>query len=425
MSWLSNPRNIIVKSVLLALFTMMLVSCSGDIREPVIIWTNRQEFASYAELFNASQDTIKVVVVYKESPVESLPPAGDELPPDLVVGSWLRNDTTSKQFRPLDYLFSTHRLDSSVYYPQLLAYGSVQNRQYLLPVSFNLPAIIFATKNNHLVSEDHLLTPDQIRDIATAFNKKNKSNIHTNMGFAPSWSPDFLYTLVQLQGANFHGDKESLVWSQEKLELAVDYIHHWTETVNDSVQEEQDFAFKYLYTPETRQVLSDSCLFAFISSSRLFATPQNLLQEISFRWLHEANKIPVEDDMVFMGIHRNSRNTAGAESFVTWFMKEESQHQMMERSAIMDLSITSFGIAGGFSAIQNVTEQVFPTYYRTLLDNVPPAQYITAPTVLLPRWESLKTRVVIPWLSDMAASQELNSVTPLEQRMTDWSKQYH
>lgn len=234
-----------------------------------------------------------------------------------------------------------------------------------------------------------------------------------------------MYTLVQLKGGNFRGDKESLAWSQEKLELAVDYIHYWTETVNDSVQEEQDFAFKYLYTPETRQILSDSCLFAFISSSQLFATPQNLLQEISFRWLHEDNRIPVEDDMVFMGIHKNSRNTAGAESFVTWFMKEETQHQMMERSTIMNLSITSFGIAGGFSAIQNVTERIFPTYYKTLLDNVPAAQYITAPPALLPRWESLKTRVIIPWLSEVALSQDIQSVTPLEQRITDWFKQHH
>lgn len=425
MNWPSGPRKIIGKSVLLALFLLLFLSCSGDIREPVIIWTDRQEFASYAELFNASQDTIKVVVVYKDSPVESLPPARDELPPDVVVGSWLRNDTTIKQFRSLDSLFSNQLINQSIYYPQLLTYGSVQNRQYLLPVSFNLPAIIFATKNSHLVTEDHLLSTDQIRDMASTFNKKNKSNIHTSMGFAPSWSPDFLYTLVQLKGGNFRGNKGTLAWSQEKLELSVDYIHHWTESVNDSVQEEQDFAFKYLYTPETRQILSDSCLFAFTSSSQLFATPKDLLQEISFRWLHEDNRIPVEDDMVFMGIHKNSRNTAGAESFVSWFMKEESQHQMMERSTIMNLSITSFGIAGGFSAIQNVTERVFPTYYKTLLDNVPAAQYITAPTALLPRWENLKTRVIIPWLSEVAMSKDIQSVTPLEQRMADWSKQYH
>lgn len=424
-----QPKNWLSKAIrrgagivlLLCLFT----SCFSNSREPVVVWTNRQEFASYAELFNASQDEVKVVVVYKEEPAESLPPAKDQLPPDIVVGSWLKNSITPDQFRPIDYLFSKRRINRDIFYPQLLNYGNIQNRQYLLPVSFNLPAIIFANKNNYLVTENHLLTPDQIRDIAKNFNKKNESNIHTTMGFAPSWSPNFLYLVAQLRGVNFRGNKNTLVWSQEQLELTMDYFHHWTSTVNDSIQEEQDFAFKYLYTPESRQVLSGACLFAHTFSDELFSVPKDLLQEIGFRWLHENNKIPVEDDMVFMGIHKDSPNITGAEVFVTWFMQEGTQHHLLERTTIMDLNITTFGIAGGFSSIQNVTERVFPIYYKILLDNLPAAQYITPPTNLLPRWESLKERVIIPWLSDAVATTDITSVTPLEQRISDWSKQYH
>ena len=29
----------------------------------------------------------------------------------IVIGSWLRNDTTIKQFRPLNYLFSKQKID--------------------------------------------------------------------------------------------------------------------------------------------------------------------------------------------------------------------------------------------------------------------------------------------------------------------------
>ncbi len=424
MSWLGSGGKAAWRCAALALLLSCLASCSNN-KEPVIIWTDRQEFASYAELFNASQDAVKVVVAYKEDPVEALPPAHDEQPPDVVVGSWLRNDTTIRQFRPLNYLFTRRRIDKSLFYPQLLSYGSVQNKQYLLPVSFNLPAIIFAARNSHLVPENHLLTLDQIRDIAGEFNKKGDSNVHTAMGFAPSWSPDFLYIAAQLRGGNFRGSKDTLMWSQESLELVMDYLHHWTRTVNDSIQEERDFAFKYLYTPKAQQVLSGSCLFAYTTSSQLFSTPQNLLQEIGFRWVHQDNRIPVEDDIVFMGIHRSSRNTAGAEAFVSWFMQEESQHQMMERATVMDLSISTFGIAGGFSAMQNVTERVFPTYCKPLLDNVPASQYIVPPSSLLPRWESLKDRVIIPWLSDAAAAEDLSTIMSLEQRLAEWSKHYH
>lgn len=422
---LQNVKQIFRRGALIVPLLISLFSCTGNLKEPVIIWTNQQEFASYAELFNVVQETVKVVVVYKENPVTSLPPAKDELPPDLVVGSWLKNDTTIKQFRPLNYLFSKHKVDPLILYPQLLEYGKVQNKQYLLPVSFNLPAMIFATKNNQLVTENHLLTPDQIRDMAAQFNKKNKSNIHTAMGFAPSWSTEFQYIVSQLRGVNFRGDNGTLEWNQEQLESTMDYFHHWTQSVNDSIQEEQDFSFKYLYTPEARHVLSDSCLFAYLPSDELFSTPQNLLQEIGFRWIHQDNKIPVKDDMVFMGIYKKSRNTAGAEEFISWFMMETTQHQLLERSTIMDLNVNTFGIAGGFSAIQSVTEQVFPLYYKTLLDNLPAAQYITPPTALLPRWESLKDRVIIPWLSAAIAVEDINSTTSLSQLLSTWSKQYH
>lgn len=422
---LRNVKQIFRRGALIVPLLISLVSCTGNLKEPVVIWTNRQEFASYAELFNVVQETVKVVVVYKENPVTSLPPAKDELPPDLVIGSWLRNDTTIKQFRPLNYLFSKQKIDPLILYPQLLEYGKVQNKQYLLPVSFNLPAMIFATKNDQLVTENHLLTPDQIRDMAAQFNKKNKSNIHTAMGFAPSWSTEFQYIVSQLRGVNFRGNNGTLEWNQEQLESTMDYFHHWTQTVNDSIQEEQDFSFKYLYTPEARHVLSDSCLFAYLPSDELFSTPQNLLQEIEFRWIHQDNKIPVKDDMVFMGIYKKSRNTAGAEAFISWFMTETTQHQLLERSTIMDLNVNPFGIAGGFSAIQSVTEQVFPLYYKTLLDNLPAAQYITPPTALLPRWESLKDRVIIPWLSAAISVEDINSTTSLSQLLSSWSKQYH
>lgn len=425
MNWLSAPSKAVRRGLVSALLLLTLLSCSSRTKEPVIIWTNRPEFASYAELFNVTQESAKVVVVYKEAPVTSLPPARDELPPDVVVGSWLKNDATIRQFRPLGNLFTELQINPAIFYPQLLEYGSMQDRQYLLPVSFNLPAIIFAAKNSQLIAENHLLTSDQIRDMAALFNKKNDSNIHTAMGFAPSWSPEFLYIVAQLRGVNFRGADETLGWSQEQLEMTMDYFHHWTATVNDSVQEEQDFSFKYLYTPAARQVLSGSCLFAYTSSNQLFQTPQNLLQEIGFRWIHQDNKIPVEDDMVFMGIHKKSRNTAGAEAFISWFMREDTQHRLLERATTMNLNVNSFGIAGGFSAIQSVTERVFPLYYKTLLDNLPAAQHISPPTSLLPQWESLKAKVIIPWLSEAAAVEDISSIASLNQLLDTWSKQYH
>ena len=75
------------------------LSCSQKANKPVIIWTNQKEFVSYAELFNASQEQFRVMVIYKEKPVESIPVAKDEQAPDIVIAPLLKNSSVKKEFQ--------------------------------------------------------------------------------------------------------------------------------------------------------------------------------------------------------------------------------------------------------------------------------------------------------------------------------------
>ncbi|HZK20490.1 MAG TPA: hypothetical protein VFC68_07185, partial [Treponemataceae bacterium] len=112
----------------IALSLVLIVSlsfCKVKHTQPVIIWTNEAEFASYAELFNASQDKVKAVVLYKKNPVEAFPPSEDEEEPDIVVGQWLKNKKTRRNFIPIDYLFTDQHIDKHIFYPQLLSLGSI------------------------------------------------------------------------------------------------------------------------------------------------------------------------------------------------------------------------------------------------------------------------------------------------------------
>ena len=76
----------------------------------IVIWTNCAEFAQYIELFNKTHKNNSAILVYKDNPAESLPPAEDEQAPDIIVGSWLRSDDTKKNFKPLDYVFDNQLL---------------------------------------------------------------------------------------------------------------------------------------------------------------------------------------------------------------------------------------------------------------------------------------------------------------------------
>ncbi|MBO5137860.1 MAG: carbohydrate ABC transporter substrate-binding protein [Spirochaetaceae bacterium] len=399
-------------------------SCTENKSNPVIIWTNRQELASYAELFNSSQTKNKVVVIYKEKPAESLPHAKDEQPPDIVIGSWLKNSTVKKNFRPLDYLFSEQQINQSIFYPNLLNSGNLNDRQYLLPVSFNIPAVIFAKENQEFVKENHIIDLEQIRDTAATYNKFNKSNIYTHMGFGTTWETDFMYLTAKMFGSEFNAKGNLFTWNQEKLDEAAQFLKDWTKTANTSTTAESDFAFKYLYTPGYKQVVSGNCLFAYTTSNALFEFQEDKLLEIDFRWIHNDYKIPVEDDMIFLGLYKKGQNSAGAEDFITWFMQIDNQQKLLERNKTMGLSVNSFGIAGGFSAIRNVNEQIFPVYYQSLLGNLPAAEYLVAPATLPAAWESIKDRVVIPWLQSATNTDNEAPTKTMDSLISEWSKQF-
>lgn len=413
-----------ITAILLVLF--LTVGCKPPRNKPVIIWTDRPELASYTELFNSTQKSTQAVVVYKSSLVSALPPAKDEEHPDVVIGSWLMNSKLKKNFLPLEALFSLTDINPSTIYPTLLAYGKKGIHQYLLPVSFNLPLVIFSGKNAELIPDAYMLDTDQIRDTAAAFNRKNNHDIYTSMGFAPSWESDFLYVTAKMNGLIFREKGSTFSWDNDILEKTIAYLRSWTEEKNTSTTAEQDFAFKYLYTPDYRQVESNRCLFAYTSSEDLFKVPYEQLGDIDFRWIEKDDAITVKDGIVMMGIYKGSYNTRNAETFVIWLMQESTQRAILERTQAMQLNINTFGINGGFSAIQNVNERVFPIYYRNLLGNLPAKEAIQPPPAFPMRWNSFKDRVVIPFLQDATNTErKLEDIQTLNDRITAWLMQFN
>lgn len=396
-----NKRNItVVKIVLATVFLFSFISCSNkkQTTNRIVIWTDNAEFAQYTEYFNSTHTQDKAVLIYKENPAAALPPAKDELPPDIIVGSWLRTEGTQKYFKSVDYVFDTKKLTSSMFYPQLIDAGKVKNRQYLLPVSFNLPAIIFANENKKLVPDGYTLSLDQIRSTASEFNKKNKKDAYTRIGFTPTSNSDFLYLITKLKGVNFHEEKNQIVWNDFRLDEATSYIKDWVNKENTSAQVEQDFAFKYLFMPYYRQVGIDRTLYAYTTSDQLFKVMKDQTLDIDYRWVAQDKMIPAEDSLTMMGIYKTARNQVGATEFMVWFCQSETQQQLLERKNKLNLQTERFGIAGGFSAVRNVTEHILPVYYTPLLSNLPPAQMIQVPPKLSAYWTNYKSQVVEQYL---------------------------
>ena len=404
---------------LLAACTLFFFSCREEPQTRIVIWTSCAEFAQYTELFNNTHPGSNAVIVYKENPAQELPPAKDELPPDIVIGSWLRTDKTQKQFKSLDYLFDRQTISSSMFYDQLLEAGKVRKTQYLLPVSFNLPAVIFASANKDYIKENYTLTLDQIKATGLSYNEKNKKGSFSRIGFLPSANDDFLYLTTKLYGVDFREEKGQIIWSDLRLRNAVSYDRDWINNTNGSAQEEQDFAYKYLFMPDYRQVTSGRTLLAYTTSDKMFGYMKSQELNIDYRWIIGDGFIPIEDSFLMTGIYAKAQNEQGATEFLTWFFDSENQKDILERKIEMDLNNEMFGIADGFSAMRDVTEHILPIYYNQLLTNLPPAHLLKVPQKLPARWDSYKSVVVEPYLNAAITTDEKVSISEYE---AEWRK---
>ena len=408
-------------ALLLSVFiTLILLSCSRKTDNRTVIWASSPEFAQYIELFNRTHPDNNVVLVYKENPADSLPPARDEAVPDIIAGPYLRNDKTWLNFKSLEFLFDRSILSSEDFYTQLLDAGKQHGRKYLLPVSFNLPCVMFASENRELVTNNYTLTLDQIREISAGFNKQNKNGAYTRMGFTPLSYPDFPYLVARLFNVNFRVEKGNVVYNNLALKDTIDYLRNWSDSANQSVQTEDDFAYKYLFMPEYRQATSGRCLFSYTTSDQLFRFMHDEDEEIDYRWIYKGDSIPVEDSFVMMGIYDRAENVVGATEFISWFLQSENQKAILDRKAKANLDTEKFGIAGGFSAVREVNDRILPLYYTKLLSNLPPSQMITVPEKLPAKWESYKEIVIEPYINAAVHSDVLPEMLPY---IREWEKQ--
>lgn len=414
-----------LKSLILiiqALFIFTFSSCEEDNSSRVVIWTSCSEFAQYQELFNNTHVDCKVIIVYKENPALALPPAKDELPPDIIVGSWLNSEDIISNFRSLDYLFDRKNISSSRFYSTLLQAGKKRNTQYLLPVSFNLPCVIFSEDNSSLITDNYTLSLDQIKEISQNFNVTKKSGAYTKMGFTPSCSDDFLYLVTKLFDTDFYVDDGKILYNQTRLQDSINFLKNWTSSANKSVQTEYDFSFKYLQSPIYRQITSGKTLFAYTTSNNLFKIAHEQDLNIDYRWISQNNKIPVEDNLLMLGIYKKTENLANASEFITWFFHTETQDSILKRKSGLSLDTDSFGIAGGYSAIQEVTEKILPTYYTHAISNLPPATLLSYDSRYNARWASYKTKVIQPYIKNTITAEGEETLQDFSEYEKEWQK---
>lgn len=402
----------------LLLFTALSLGACGILENPVaIMYTDVPEMAVYAAAFNITQNRYKIHVSFEENLPESLAKRKDK--PSLAIGRYLKSAESRAQFQSLDYLFTELVINQSAFYPSLLELGNLDGRQVLLPVSFNLPLILFDTGREKEIQDNFIVSVGEIQALSASFNKLSSQG-YSNMGFAPRWYPEFMYELLRLHGANFM-EASPLKWSKEGFDSGMAYMRAWSAGKNGSALAEDDFQFKYLYLPEHRSVQEGRIAFSYMNSSRFFSIPEERRASLAFRWLAKDGAVPVADDPVFAGILRASPAKSAAEAFLKWFYSDETQRSLLEDARRHRSMESSFGLAGGFSSIRSVNEKSFPLYYPSLLGKMPPASYLQTAASLPSVWPLMKSEVLLPLLLEASGQNPPQDIhAELEKRLSAW-----
>jgi len=395
------------------ILAVLFISCGNKTAQ---IWTDRPEFALYGEYFNTVQSQYKVTVKYYEFPSEELKRNG--VSPDIVVGSWLKNASTGTLFRSIDDLFGAKKVSRSVFYQKLLAIGRIDRKQFLLPVSFNIPALIFSRDREQGISNSFTIDFEEVKTLSKNYNVVTRG-AYTQMGFSPLWNDNFLHTAAVLFGASFR-EADPLEWDSSALDHAADFIYNWTNEINTNNQAEEDFTFKYFFEPPERLIQSGRILFSYMESRELFTLSGDSKDNLDFRWIMEQSIVPITEDLVFLGIPKKAKNRQAAKAFVRWFFQTENQRLLLEYCRANRINENIFGICHGFSALSTVTEQIFPRFYPELLGRMPPSEYLTPPNILPANWAVIKERVILPYLHDRTRVESASETYSLERRLTDW-----
>lgn len=381
--------------VLVILFSITS-GCTLFRRQIITLCTNRQEMAAYVEYFNTLPTDYRVALCYTPNPADSV--ARKTKDADLILGPWLNGSEAARHLDSLERLFRKEYLSREDFYASMLNAGIVENKQILLPFSFNLPAVIFLSDGITEDVSNLVVSLEYMREKSDGFNESVRQQL-VRMGFSPLWQPEFLYTAATVFETQFRETLDGSVhWNSARLQDMQGFCKKWIEEINLGYEQDSYFSRKYLYEPMPKLLDEGRILFYTADSSELFGNLEIQRSEADFRWLGSEHHIPVCEEVLCFAVPKSSKNKRGARLFLAWIFQPETQGKLLELN--QQKRLDTFGLAGGFSSLRDVSERNFPQYYRQLLGRIPHEELLGFPKPLPVDWAEMKAEVVFPWFVD-------------------------
>jgi hypothetical protein len=394
----------------------MLAGCRLGVKPAVQLLTNRAEMAAYVDRFNAVQSETRVEIAYQETPFQAVL---DGAAGDVVIGEWLASPAIMDRMDGLGDIVKPGKIDPSWFYAKLLAMGSRDNRPFLIPVSFSLPAVVFLRTDPELPSM--FMPLNQLQKMSKDYTRKGSSGSLAAVGFSPLWGApaDFLSASALLFGARFRPGRNGLpAFDLDGVRKTVDFARGWLAQADGGWAADDSFSSRNFVQPWYKLLSAPGKIrFALVPFASLFALPQEKRRDFDYRWLSLENQIPVLDNALFAGVLRSSRNKKGARSFLQWFCSLATQQSLLNVNQSRRIGV--FGVTDGFSALKSINEKELPQKYPLVLGHIPQEGLLAFPETLPDNWVRLRDGVVRPWIVAAVEGQESQE---LDKTLEGWQK---
>jgi ABC-type glycerol-3-phosphate transport system substrate-binding protein len=405
-----------IRRLAVPLAAALLAAGCGLLSDPAVrLATSRPEVAAYVERYNARQDEFRVEVSWRESPARAVL-EGEAF--DVVIGEELATASVMDRLESLGDVVTTGRLDPAGFYPDLLAMGSRDNRPLAVPLSFDLPAMVFLRDALPKDLPSLLIGIESVRSLARPVNAIGTGGGLAAVGFSPLWNREFLLLSARLFGARLRaGRAGTLAWDPAGLQASVDFTRSWVVEDNGGAALDQAFAERNLVQPWDRLLTSRKILFALMPFTEFLALPEEKRRDLDYRWLARDNAIPVRDTVLFAAVPRDARNKRGAKAFLEWFAGPVAQRELAEANRSLRLGV--FGVTSGFPALVALNEKGLPQLDPSLLGRVPTADMLSFPEPLPSGWYRMRDEAVLPWLEQAASGRTTGT---LEDALLAWQR---
>lgn len=380
---------------LLAGIVVLLSGCGFLTNPTTRLWTDSVEVAVYVENYNAADNPYRVEVEFLEDPPRELAIRTD--PPDVVIAGQLASATVRPFLGDLSRLLEGSALSPDSFYAELLDLGRFGDEQRALPLSFNLPLIMFHRERGLVNPARFGVTPSEMQEIGGDYNDSVGERF-VRMGFSPRWDPRFLVALAQLRGAAFRETApHEMRWHDPSVAAVLEETNTWIVETNGGAEAENEFESRYLYDPFLKLLSSGRIGAMYATSREYYEIPESQRRQFAYSWLWDGTKIPVLGTVLYAGIPTDAANRRGADHFVRWLLDPAVQAELIRTAP--QKRIRSFGFAGGFSSLPHVNLNVLAFRYESLIGALPQPELLAFPHVLPTYWDELSEEVIEPWMN--------------------------